>query len=365
MKKTIKVISVVGARPNFIKILPLCREFERRRGMFKHCLVHTGQHYDNEMDQVFFKELCLPRANVYLGVGSGSHAEQTARVMLGFEKVCLSYCPDWVVVVGDVNSTLAAALVAVKLGIRVAHVEAGLRSFDHTMPEEINRLLTDRVSDLLFIPSLDANQNLLREGIKQKKIKFVGNIMIDTLEMHLEEILKNKFYLKNNLKQKKFGYVTLHRPCNVDSKEQLKKIVNVLIDISDIMPLIFPVHPRTKIRLHDFLLLDKLKKTKGMHLTNPLGYFDSICLAKNAQFVLTDSGGLQEETTYLKTACLTLRPSTERPITISQGTNKLTRVELLKQDVKKLILNTRITSKVPALWDGKTARRIVDILARS
>ncbi|MDD5687506.1 MAG: UDP-N-acetylglucosamine 2-epimerase (non-hydrolyzing) [Elusimicrobia bacterium] len=363
MNKKIKIISVVGARPNFMKIAPLSAEFAKRADKIEHILVHTGQHYDRSMDKIFFEELNLPKPHINLGIGSASHAVQTAKIMIGFEKVCLKYLPDWIVVVGDVNSTMACSLVASKMGIKVAHVEAGLRSFDMSMPEEINRVVTDSISDLLFTPSPDANANLLREGIDKKKIKMVGNIMIDTLIANLDKALAQKTHLKMDLKEKYFVYVTLHRPNNVDSKENLGKIVKELVYLSGKIPVVFAVHPRTKKNMLKFSLMDKLKNSRNIILAEPLGYHDSICLTKNARFILTDSGGIQEETTFLKVPCLTIRPSTERPVTITEGTNKLTNIDELQKNMSDLLSKmTPKKSKIPKFWDGKTAKRIVDIL---
>lgn len=362
MKKRIKIISVVGTRPNFVKIAPLSFEFARRASDFDHILVHTGQHYDQAMDRIFFEELSLPEPQINLGVGSASHAVQTANIMTRFEKVCFDKHPDWVIVVGDVNSTMACALVASKMGIRVAHVEAGLRSFDRTMPEEINRLVTDALADLLFTPSPDADENLRREGVHEEKIKRVGNIMIDTLVMNLDKALGRETHIQMGLREKDFVYVTLHRPSNVDNQEILARIVNELKRLSDKIPVLFSVHPRTRKKLLEFDLLKKITGSPRIVLKEPLGYHDSICLTRNAKFVLTDSGGLQEETTYLKTPCLTLRPSTERPITVLEGTNKLTKLDNLGKDFDFILKGNQKEGKIPELWDGKTAQRIINEL---
>ena len=353
-----KIINVVGARPNFIKVVPVIKEM--KRCSFPHTfLVYTGQHYDCNMSDVFFEDLELPMPDICLGVGSSSHAQQTASIMVEFEKAILNIRPDLVVVYGDVNSTLACTLVAKKMNVKVAHIEAGLRSFDHNMPEEINRIVTDAIADLLFTPSSDADENLRREGVNEEKIKRVGNIMIDTLIININKALERETHIKMGLREKDFVYVTLHRPANVDHKDILERIVNELKFLSGKIPIFFPVHPRTRKRLVEFDLLEKLQGSPHILLKEPLGYHDSICLTRNAKFVLTDSGGLQEETTYLKTPCLTLRPCTERPITILEGTNELTNIDKLQEDVADILCGNVKEGKVPELWDGKTAERIV------
>jgi len=382
MNKNLKLILVAGARPNFMKIAPIISaikklnnstnlsremqsEFHRDpSNSINYILVHTGQHYDVEMSGNFFRELELPRPDINLEVGSASHAVQTANIMVRFEEICLKESPDWVVVVGDVNSTMACTLVASKLGIKVAHVEAGLRSFDRTMPEEINRLVTDTLSDLLFTPSEDADENLLREGIPSNKIKRVGNIMIDSLVTHLERARQCKPYDRFGLKEKYYVLVTLHRPSNVDNKASLSIIMECLTQLSEKLPTIFPIHPRTRKSLMQFGLWKESNNTKKLILCDPLGYHETIGLVNKSRFVLTDSGGLQEETTFLGIPCLTLRPNTERPVTVSQGTNRLTSLESLGQDMNKLINGCQTKGKIPELWDGKTAERIVQILAQ-
>ncbi|HPB59701.1 MAG TPA: UDP-N-acetylglucosamine 2-epimerase (non-hydrolyzing) [Candidatus Saccharicenans sp.] len=358
----LKLILVAGARPNFMKIAPLIRAIDehnrsRRSTKIKFGLIHTGQHYDSNMSDIFFGELGIPAPDINLGVGSGSQAEQTAKIMLAFEPVCLKLKPDWVVVVGDVNSTLACSLVAAKLGIRVAHVEAGLRSFDWTMPEEINRVVTDRLSDLLFTPSADANLNLRKEGITRNKIKFVGNIMIDALIYQLRNGEKSQLAEHLNLTPRQFAYITLHRPSNVDKPETLKAIMKKLASLSRQITVVFPVHPRTRKNLEEIKF--KAEAFKQLKLIEPVGYNDSLWLAKNASLVLTDSGGLQEETTYFKTPCLTLRANTERPITIKLGTNKLTDINNLDNDIKAILEGKTRKGRIPRYWDGQTARRIV------
>ncbi|MGC8893098.1 MAG: non-hydrolyzing UDP-N-acetylglucosamine 2-epimerase [Candidatus Saccharicenans sp.] len=367
--KIIKMILVAGARPNFMKIAPLIKAIHyhnQQRNIkvkIETILVHTGQHYDDNMSDIFFKELGIPEPDINLGVGSDSHAGQTARIMLAFEPVCLKEKPDWVVVVGDVNSTLACSLVAAKLGIKIAHVEAGLRSFDRSMPEEINRLVTDALADLLFTPSADANLNLKKEGIPAKKIKLVGNIMIDALISRLPEAEKSEMPRKLNLKAKQFVYVTLHRPSNVDEPANLKSIMIKLRNLSKKFPVVFPVHPRTRKKLQEISF--NAGNYPGLLLIEPIGYTDSLWLAKNALLVLTDSGGLQEETTYFGTPCLTLRPNTERPITIKLGTNKLTSLKTLESDIREIINGNHKRGKIPKYWDGNTAKRIVKHLVET
>jgi len=330
----------------------------------RHVLVHTGQHYDIEMSEVFFRELELPNPDINLEVGSSSHAVQTANIMTRFEKVCLEEKPDWVLVVGDVNSTMACALVATKLGIKVGHVEAGLRSYDRGMPEEINRLVTDVLADLLFTPSEDADQNLLREGILPQKIVRVGNVMIDSLSANLDKVQERIILPKYGLREKQYAFVTLHRPNNVDDQSMLSAIVDCLDKLSDKLDVIFPVHPRTKKKLELFHIWKRAKAIPRLTLTEPLSYLDTIGLVKSARFVLTDSGGLQEETTFLKVPCLTLRPNTERPITISKGTNKLTTLQTLDQDIAYVLNGYSPTGVVPNMWDGLSGERIISTLVK-
>jgi UDP-N-acetylglucosamine 2-epimerase (non-hydrolysing) len=340
-----------------MKIAPLYHALLKEE-RFSTSLIHTGQHYDDFMSDTFLRELGLPSPDVHLGVGSGSHAEQTSGVMLAYEKVCFQTKPDWVVVVGDVNSTMACALAAKKLRINVAHVEAGLRSRDRTMPEEINRVVTDAVSDLLFTPSEDADENLLKEGIPKERVVRVGNIMIDSYEMLRGKIEKRNAAKEFGLNSKAFGVVTIHRPSNVDGKDKLQKLCGTLIDLSNETSLIFPVHPRTAARLRSFGLEDRLKHSKNLHVVDPLGYITFMSLVREARLVITDSGGLQEETTYLGIPCLTLRENTERPITITRGSNRLVRVENLLQHYQDIVENRFKRGTVPELWDGHTAERI-------
>ncbi|HEX8397279.1 MAG TPA: UDP-N-acetylglucosamine 2-epimerase (non-hydrolyzing) [Pyrinomonadaceae bacterium] len=363
----LKVLNIVGARPNFMKVAPIVAEMKRRENEFLPLLVHTGQHYDAAMSDSFFTDLGMPRPDVYLGVGSASHAAQTARVMIEFEPILLREKPDWVLVVGDVNSTLACALVCSKLGVRVAHVEAGLRSRDRQMPEEINRILTDQISDLLLTPSPDADENLAAEGITPEKIKFVGNVMIDSLFENLRRAEESKIRAELKLENLDYAVLTLHRPSNVDERRTFEQILNALEAISGKLPLIFPVHPRTKNRIAEFGFAARIEANENLRLIEPLGYLDFLRLYSGARFVLTDSGGLQEETTALKIPCLTLRENTERPVTVTLGTNRIvgTHPEKIKNGAFE-ILNQASTenTKIPPLWDGKTAGRICDALLK-
>ena len=352
------IVHVMGARPNYMKIAPLMDALAGVPGLTQ-LLINTGQHYDEAMSGVFIRELKLPAPDRDLGVGSGSHAAQTARVMMAFEEVCLETAPDLVVVVGDVNSTMAAALVAAKLRIPVAHVEAGLRSFDREMPEEINRLVTDAVADLLLTPSADADDNLRREGVSAEKIFRVGNIMIDTLEKHLPHARFDRVRERFDLTHKAYAVVTLHRPSNVDDPETLSGIIAALRHIAAHMPIVFPVHPRTRARLNG----DAAGMGSRLKLVEPLGYLDFLSLTSNARIVLTDSGGLQEETTALGIPCLTVRENTERPVTVTHGTN-----ELVGSDPARIVagferaLARSGTPSRPELWDGRTAGRIAAVL---
>jgi UDP-N-acetylglucosamine 2-epimerase (non-hydrolysing) len=360
---------VAGARPNFMKIAPLVREIKRHNEKIDHTdthidflLVHTGQHYDIQMSEVFFRDLGLPKPDINLEVGSASHAAQTAKIMTGFEEVCLAEKPDWVVVVGDVNSTMACTLVAAKLGIKVAHVEAGLRSFDRSMPEEINRLVTDALADLLLTPSPDGDENLIREGIPREKIRRVGNVMIDTLIDNLDQARQMRTTDRFGVKEHKYVFVTLHRPSNVDNEKSLTSIMGTLSDLSNKIDVIFPVHPRTRKQLDTYGILEKARQFPRMIITDPLNYLDTICLVEKARFVITDSGGLQEETTYLRIPCLTVRPNTERPITISQGSNKLTSLETIKSDIEHVLNGYYQQCRIPDLWDGNAGKRIISEL---
>jgi UDP-N-acetylglucosamine 2-epimerase (non-hydrolysing) len=371
----LKMALVVGARPNFMKIAPLISAINKFNNSIdssnstnpinsiNYILVHTGQHYDIEMSQAFFRDLGIPDPDMNLEVGSSSHAAQTAEIMIKFEKLCLEEKPDWVIVVGDVNSTMAAALVAAKLGIKIGHVEAGLRSFDRSMPEEINRLVTDSLADLLFTPSKDGDENLMREGIPPEKIKRVGNIMIDTLVANLEKARQRRPYDRFKVQEKRYAFVTLHRPSNVDDKFSLSSIMDQLNLLSEKIPVIFPVHPRTRKNLEQFSLHASERRSKKMIICNPIGYHDTIGLVDKARFVLTDSGGLQEETTFLNIPCLTLRPNTERPVTVTKGTNRLTSLDKLGEDMNRLLNGRTKKGSIPELWDGHTAERIIQIIA--
>ena len=351
---------MVGARPNFMKVAPVMHEMAQYPREFEQILVHTGQHYDTLMSRVFFEELGLPRPDVNLEVGSGSHTWQTAQVMSRFEPVVEEISPDWVVVVGDVNSTLACALVCGKMGIGVAHVEAGLRSYDRSMPEEINRLLTDQISDLLFTPSSDADENLLREGVAEEKVHFVGNVMIDTLVRLLPKAQAQWPGLRERFGLQRYLLVTLHRPSNVDEIEGLKGILEALSEISNEIAVLFPVHPRTRRRIHDFGLQEA---AQGVQLLEPFGYLNFLALQAHADLVLTDSGGIQEETTYLGVPCLTARPNTERPVTIRSGTNQLVESSrhALVEAIRGRLAAEKVPRRVPPLWDGHTAKRIVRV----
>jgi UDP-N-acetylglucosamine 2-epimerase (non-hydrolysing) len=358
-----KIHLIAAARPNFMKIAPLYHELMKRDGMDP-VIVHTGQHYDLNMSDVFFKDFDLPEPHIHLNVGSGSHAEQTGNVMIEYERVLIQEKPDLVVVVGDVNSTVAATLAAVKLGIKTAHLEAGLRSFDRTMPEEINRLVTDSIADYLWTPSPDGDENLIKEGVDPVKITQVGNIMIDSLEMLRSKIENIAFYERFNLNKGSYGLVTLHRPSNVDTPETLRKLCLVLSEISSRLPLIFPVHPRTASKLKENNLEAILKNAANIHLTQPLGYKDFMSLVMGSRLLITDSGGVQEETTYLGIPCFTLRANTERPVTITQGTNQLCTHENILDRVDKMLAKNFSKGKKPALWDGRTASRVADCIER-
>src|SRR5262245_15122697 len=355
------IVHVVGARPNYMKIAPLMEALSGAPGIHQ-VLVNTGQHYDDAMSKAFIRDLQLPMPDRDLGVGSASHAVQTAKVMIGFEAVCLEEKPDLVVVVGDVNSTMAATLVASKLLIPVAHVEAGLRSGDRTMPEEINRLVTDAVADLLLTPSSDGDDNLLREGVPREKIHLVGNIMIDTLMRHLPNATLDRVADRIAVQNHRYAVMTLHRPSNVDDPATLRGILEAIDVIAADMPIVFPVHPRTRERLRTFgmnALLDRLT------MTEPLGYIDFLSLTSHARIVLTDSGGLQEESTALGIPCLTLRENTERPITVTHGTNRLVgiRPDAILDGYRAAMTSTGRASR-PPLWDGNTAQRAAAVLTR-
>ena len=361
----LKILLVVGARPNFMKMAPLYFEMSKSPSL-EPAIVHTGQHYDYVMSQAFFEDLKLPEPDYFLGTGSGTHAEQTGKVMIEFGKVLLEEKPDLVVVFGDVNSTLACSLTAKKLLIPVAHVEAGLRSFDETMPEEINRRVTDTVSDLLFTPSPDGNENLRREGIYDSRIQCVGNIMIDSLitilgriDRDQEEETLGRFGLTAG----SYVLVTLHRPSNVDTQDSLRGILGYLNRLSETVPVVFPMHPRTKKNIERFGV--EITFNGSFKIIEPVRYREFITLQKNAQFVVTDSGGIQEETTFLGRPCLTLRPNTERPITIAQGTNELVDMNNIEENSDLILSGGWKQGQVPDLWDGHTAERIVKAILES
>jgi UDP-N-acetylglucosamine 2-epimerase (non-hydrolysing) len=367
LKKQIKVINIVGARPNFMKIAPIIEEMEKVG--FDQILVHTGQHYDYQMSKLFFDELELPRPHIDLGVGSGTHAEQTGEIMKRIEPIFVKEAPDLVLVVGDVNSTLACALTASKMGIPVAHVEAGLRSFDRSMPEEINRILTDAISTYLFVTEHSGLVNLINEGIPKEKIFFVGNTMIDTLLKHKKRAEMISPLNGVNIKGRSYGVLTLHRPSNVENRENMKNIFEALTDISHDIPIIFPVHPRTLKQIETFglsgLLSEITSEIKtGIYMIEPLGYLQFLSLMIGAKIVFTDSGGIQEETTVLGIPCITLRENTERPITLTSGTNILVGAnkDRILRAAKEGLNGFESDKQIPVFWDGKAAKRIVKIL---
>ena len=356
-----RILNVVGARPNFMKMAPLVRALQERGIAQK--LLHTGQHYDDNMSKVFFEDLRMPQPDIYLGIGSGSHAEQTARIMVEFEKVCLQEKPDLVVVVGDVNSTLACSVVAAKLWIPVAHVEAGLRSFDLRMPEEINRVVTDRLAEILLTPSPDGDENLLKEGTDPARIHRVGNIMIDSLVANLERAESSGVLDELGLGPGSFGVLTLHRPSNVDDPATLLSIMGALHRISTRLPIVFSCHPRSAERLRASPEYEALANEGDVRILEPLGYLDFLRLYSQSKIVLTDSGGLQEETTFLKIPCITIRENTERPITLTEGTNTLAGCDPERiEAAADAALNGQVdTGRTPDLWDGRTAPRIMGV----
>ena len=361
----LKIINVAGARPNFMKVAPLVEAMNRRRADFRSILVHTGQHYDAMMSEAFFRDLELPEPDIDLGVGSSSHAVQTAEVIRAFEPYVVAEKPDWVLVVGDVNSTVACALVCAKLNVKVAHVEAGLRSRDRRMPEEINRVLTDQIADLLLTPSRDADANLLAEGIPQERIRFVGNIMIDSLLKHLPLASKSTIRETIGLDKQDYAVLTLHRPSNVDELQTFSGILDALEEIGRRLPVVFPVHPRTLKMIAELGLEERAART-NVRLTVPLGYSDFLQLLSGARLVLTDSGGIQEETTVLKIPCITLRENTERPITVEHGTNTIAGTDPARvvAAANQALDNPPDQSALmtPELWDGHAADRILDAL---
>lgn len=358
-----KIINIVGARPNFIKIAPLMKAYE----LFPEInpiLVHTGQHHDVNMNKNIFEELEIPAPHYNLEVRGGSCSQQISKIMAKFEEVCKKEKPDLVLVVGDVNSTIACSLVAAHLNIRVVHIEAGLRSRDLSMPEEINRILTDQISDILFVTEPEAIKNLEKEGISPKKIHFVGNIMIDSLCQNIHKIKASDVLERYNLEKKEYGIVTIHRPSNVDNLDKLSSILQILNKLQQKIKVIFPIHPRTQKSIEKFNLEEKINSMQNLILTSPLGYVDFMKLVKNSKVILTDSGGIQEEATVLNIPCITLRGNTERPITIEKGTNTLTGINLEKVlfVLDQILQGIYKEGKIPELWDGKTAKRIVEIL---
>lgn len=362
-----KILNIVGARPNFMKMAPIIEAMNRYPDKIEHLLVHTGQHYDKKMSKSFFNDLGMPKPDIDLEVGSGSHAEQTAKTMVAIEKVCLAEKPDLVIVVGDVNSTMACTITAKKLGIKVAHVEAGLRSRDMGMPEEINRLCTDVLCDYLFTTDHYANKNLQQEGIAAEKVIFVGNVMIDTLLKHKQMATSLDVLQRLGLKQGEYAMLTMHRPSNVDDISVLEGILKALETLSKTLPIIFPIHPRTRKMAEQFDLMHYFndgQRVKGIWLTEPLGYLEFLHLNMHAKMVLTDSGGLQEETTVLGVPCITMRHNTERPITCDVGTNMI-----VGNDPEKILSAAREVldgqwrkGEIPSKWDGHTAERIVEWL---
>lgn len=373
IENKINIHLIAAARPNFMKIAPLYHALAEEKWADP-IIVHTGQHYDVNMSDAFFKDLKLPDPHIHLGVGSGSHAEQTGKVMIAYEKIIMEKKPDVVIVVGDVNSTIACTLAAIKVVYSqpnklnepkqlfrpiIAHLEAGLRSFDRTMPEEINRIVTDSLADILWTPSVDGDENLAHEGIPDHKIHMVGNIMIDSLEMLRDKIEGMTSYQQYGLSKNSYGIVTLHRPANVDNHENLKKLCDLLCAISKKYKLVFPIHPRTRKNLEKYDLLSILESEKGVQLIEPLNYINFMNMVFNCGLVITDSGGIQEETTYLGIPCFTLRPNTERPVTITKGTNRLCTIENLEKNIEEVMTVKAGKHSIPDLWDGHTAQRVV------
>ncbi|MFQ5631373.1 MAG: non-hydrolyzing UDP-N-acetylglucosamine 2-epimerase [bacterium] len=361
--KSLKIVNVVGARPNFMKVAPII-DGMKKHGVVTPFLLHTGQHYDRVMSELFFDHLGLPKPDIYLGVGSGGHGEQTGKIMIEFEKCMHELQPDMVLVVGDVNSTIACGLVATKLGIKLAHVEAGLRSFDRTMPEEINRVLTDRISDYLFITEESAFGNLQAEGIENEKIHFVGNVMIDSLLKHREKACESRILAKHELQPNAFTLVTLHRPANVDNKDVFEKLFDALCRLSELTTVVFPVHPRTRNRIDEFGLDGNLQNFPALKCIDPVGYLDFLHAMANSRMVITDSGGIQEETTVLGIPCLTTRDNTERPVTVDVGTNIIVGrdPDRIFAEAQKILAGKGKQGRLPELWDGKAAERIVNII---
>ena len=358
-----KIHLIAAARPNFMKVAPLYHALTRE-AWCQPAIVHTGQHYDPNMSDAFFRDLRMPKPDFHLEVGSGTHAEQTGRVMIEYEKVAMAQKPDWIVVVGDVNSTAACAMVGAKLWIPVVHLEAGLRSRDRHMPEEINRLVTDAISDLLWTPSRDADANLLAEGVPAERIECIGNIMIDSYEMLRSAIEADGTRARLGLSSGDYGVVTLHRPSNVDGRDALGTLVERLLEVARDLPLVFAVHPRTRKKLTEFGLDAALTANSRVQLIDPLGYIEFMNLVTGARAVITDSGGVQEETTYLGIPCLTLRENTERPVTVTEGSNRLVKPETLVAEVRSALARKSRLGRRPDLWDGQAARRAAESLRR-
>ncbi len=359
-----KIISVVGARPNFMKVAPVHRAFAKYADRVEHHIVHTGQHYDAAMSDAFFSDLDMPAPSFFLGVGSGSHATQTAKIMTEFERVCLDMKPDFVMVAGDVNSTIGCSLTAIKLGIATAHIEAGLRSFDRTMPEEINRIATDAICDWLFVTEQSGMDNLLATGSPAERVKFVGNTMIDSMHYAMPKAKASTILRELSLESKKYCLVTLHRPSNVDEPEQLRFLLETLADLSKHRKIVFPLHPRTRKNIERFGLQSLTEAAPGLLTIEPQGYVSFLALMRSADFILTDSGGIQEETTALGVPCLTLRDTTERPVTCELGTNILIppTSENIRSAIDTTLNGERKAGHIPPLWDGNAAERIVEII---
>ncbi|KAA3635743.1 MAG: UDP-N-acetylglucosamine 2-epimerase (non-hydrolyzing) [Calditrichaeota bacterium] len=361
-----QIVLVVGARPNFMKAAPLIAALQNKSNIFKITLIHTGQHYDHNLSQLFFDDLQMPESDIYLGVGSGTHAEQTAEVMIQLEKQLLIINPDLVIVFGDINSTLATAVVTAKLKMKLAHVEAGLRSFDMTMPEEVNRIVTDRLSHFHFVTEQSGVENLKREGVKESSIYLTGNIMIDSLVITKKRISHSDILTKLNLAEKSYYCLTMHRPSNVDNKEKLEKFLKAFQTISEKTPIIFPCHPRTLKMIEQFGL-SAFTKSENFRFVEPLGYLDFLSLMAQSKAVITDSGGIQGDTTFLRIPCLTIRSNTEQPVTVSEGTNTLCSddIELLLAMISNIETGSYKQGKVPEFWDGKSAERVVEIIEKS
>ncbi len=358
-----KIALVVGARPNFMKAAPLIKHIREHEPNMETILIHTGQHYDRQLSELFFEQLEMPKPDIFLGIGSASHAEQTAKIMMCLEKSFMELKPDLVVVFGDVNSTMAAAIVAAKLCIKIAHVESGLRSFDQTMPEEINRIVTDRLSDYLFVTEVSGIRNLKNEGVTSDKIFFTGNIMIDSLINNLEKSNSSRILKDLSLEPQRYATLTLHRPSNVDDMDVLTGMFRVMTVMSEKMPVVFPCHPRTKKRIEEFGLSNKMSNG-NVRVIEPLGYLDFLKLQSSSRIVLTDSGGVQEETTYLKIPCVTMRENTERPITVDVGSNVLcgSNPDRIIDAATAILNGPEKKSEIPKFWDGQTSNRIVEVL---